>query len=170
MGDKAPVYAQGQKLSDFALGKWLYTSTQGGSWKEGKAGQERGDDTVEFMGAGAFTFIKGGFKMGGSYTDNGQTLHLDFKTLNDKPMQSEMAAIQKRAEGGTQGAIKEELFADWATQNLNKVSDVRLGDDGKTLAFGPPVQMPATGNADLDAMASQLMVQGLVRLGKSPAP
>lgn len=171
LGNEAPAFGSPAKtLGEFAIGRWEYVGV-GGAQKMGTMGAVPATDILEFKADKTFVFQRGGFKLGGTWQDTGQSLSLAYTLLNDKPYQEEMAAFQKRAEGGTQGAVKDELFLDWATQNLGKMMVVSLDEGQKSLFFGEPAPPVQTGNPDMDALAADLSrsFRGLERLGKKPA-
>ncbi len=173
LGDEAPVFGvapEHKTFAGFIVGKWQIENVMMGD-------ASRNSDIYDFKADGTFTFIRTQFKFAGKWTETPTGINVDYTMLEGKPLQTALADFKEKANGGTQGAIKNDLFADWASQNLEKMRDLYLSEDKKMLTFNQPTPSqggtnPNTMNpsdaASMEAMASSMntMIQtNLVRIG-----
>jgi hypothetical protein len=142
---------EAKTLGGFVIGKWGYVT---GSLKP-MSGPVT--NIMEFQQDGNLVFKKDGFKFGGKWKDMGEFIQVEYLTLQDKPLQTALEEFRKGAEKGTQGSIKDDLFSEWASSNLDKMTELRLGDDQQKLVFGAkPLPAAATGNMDMDGMMNDM--------------
>jgi hypothetical protein len=138
-------------LAGFVIGKWGYVT---GSMKPMSGAAT---DIMEFKQDGTLLFKKDSFKFGGTWKDMGEFVQVEYFTLQGKPIQTALEEFRKGAEIGGQGAIAVDMFSEWASANLDKMTELRLGDDQLKLVFGAkPLHAAATGNMDMDGMLNDM--------------
>ena len=132
MGETAPAFgsdASTNTLQSFVVGDWgldvqgadpntVYTFVEGGTFTMSMKKQKR--------------------ELTGRYTVNQDTIMLTYDTLNGKPIQQAMDEARKDSEGGGQVAILNELTLDWLNGDLQKMTQLRVDDDKKSLTFDAP--------------------------------
>lgn len=118
-------------MSSSGLGK-------SGNWRDvAKPGEDNVGDSYEFAADGTFTLSYGPYPITGRWRDQGQTVVLEFLTLNGKPLQTAISEIRAKASSGRQGAIADDIFVDRVTEALPKMNSLRLAEDSKSLTFAP---------------------------------
>lgn len=142
---------EAKTLGGFVIGKWGYVT---GSMKPMSGAAT---NIMEFKQDGTLLFKKDSFKFGGTWKDMGEFVQVEYITLQGKPIQIALEEFRKDAEKGGQGAIAVDIFSEWASSNLDKMTELRLGDDQQKLVFGAkPPPAAATGNMDMDGMMNDM--------------
>lgn len=167
LGDAAPAWGTAG-MSDwgsFLEGNWGFKSMDmdpavakqlGVSALQEQSKDEGPTDRWNFTKDGQLTLYHGKFKVGGKWAPAGNGIQLQWKTLNDKPIQGELERLKKESETGRQGAIATELFADWMNQSLQTLTMFYLDDDRKKLRF--PGGMSSMGMPTDNSPATQAML------------
>lgn len=154
LGDSAMKFGStpdSKALAGFVIGKWGYVT---GSMRPMSGAAT---NIMEFKQDGTLLFKKDSFKFGGTWKDMGDFVQIEYITLQGKPIQTALEEFRKDAEKGGQGAIAVDIFSEWASANLDKMTELRLGDDQQKLVFGAkPLPAAATGNMDMDGMMNDM--------------
>ena len=130
---------EAKTLGGFVIGKWGYVT---GSMKPMSGAAT---NIMEFKQDGTLLFKKDSFKFGGTWKDMGEFVQVEYITLQGKPIQTALEEFREDAEKGGQGAIAVDIFSEWASSNLDKMTELRLGDDQQKLVFGAkPLPAAAT--------------------------
>jgi hypothetical protein len=175
LGDAAPAVGA-TPFDQFIVGKW----SQGSKPSDPK---KPTGTIMDIQAGGRFSFTYSGRKFDGKYTVQGPKAVLEFQLLDGQPLDLAMKDIAKRAEGGGQAAIAEDIFMDWIQKDLRAMEAVEVGEDGKTLEFtsarpaAPAAAAgaaPAGGEMDMGSMQAELeklsasMNPPLLRIGLIP--
>lgn len=142
LGDQAPTFSQDRckTLGAFVIGPWVIKDTSGlgdsKNRREVASGSEVGSGKkFDFNADGSFTFVNGPYTFQGVWTDQDKTVALDSKMLNNKPLAAAISEIRHRASSGRQGDIANDIFIDWAEQELPGMSSIELTDNFRDLRF-----------------------------------
>lgn len=147
---EAKAYAANENVLQFLAGTWVDEDTE----KPTK-------QTFTFNPDGTFVFMIDGRKLEGKATVAGPSINLDYQTVDGKPLQAFLDEVRKGEESGRQGAVLDGILVDYLTKDLEKMRQLSLGEDPKTIAFGPPpAPEPAPGMGGEDSIdLSQLMAR-----------
>jgi|GEM_PF-6620188 len=173
LGADAPSYSPQKGLNQFVVGEWALTSAgqTGGlgasaNWKDAAKGDEGLGRTFTFSPGGKLEVKDGVYSVGGTWSVSGNTVNLNYSTLNGLPMETAIANIRKEAETGRQGAIASDIFVDWVTGSLSNLVSCQVDQDGKRLSFQS--DRPKLDNKDLENMMAGLG-NFLERVGTKPS-
>jgi hypothetical protein len=140
-GESAPVF-DGGDVSSFVEGRWAVMSMD-----------EEEPDWIAFGSNGKFVYSMGGVKAGGAWKPGAQGIVLSYETLNGEPIQQKMDEIRKNSERGLPSDVMNDLILDNVQTAMSKHNQVSLGEDGRSLAFGPPPRAETDGSLE-DIMSS----------------
>lgn len=183
LGDTAPAFGSTTELGTiqgFAVGKWtprdyidpIFAKQLGVGAIEEQQSTETGpiEELYELTADGRLSvdLRAAKVKMGGTWTVTGDTISLNYTTLNDNPIQAEKARLLKAAEGGTQGAVRNEVITDMVTSAMEKMTTMIVSSDKKMLFFSSSMPAPAGVSEGEMAAFTNLAGKALERLGTKP--
>ena len=157
LGDDAPVFgvaADQKTFSQFVVGKWQIEYITMGQ-------AERASDIYNFKADGTFTFVRTQFTFAGRWKETPNGINLEYTTLEGAPLQKKLDEFRETASSGRQGDIKNDLFSEWASKNLEKMRDLKLSEDKKMFQFSSEEKAAATPDPNAapgmpDAMGSMM--------------
>ena len=141
--DSAPVF-DGGDISAFVQGRWAVIEMMMG---------DEEPNWIEFGADGRFLYNMGGVEAGGAWKTGGQGIELTYDKLNGEPIQQKMDEIRKNSERGLPSDVMNDLILDNVQTAMSKHNQVSLGEDGRSLAFGPPPRAETDGSLE-DIMSS----------------
>lgn len=183
LGDTAPEFGSKPDLGTiqgFVVGKWtprdyidpIFAKQLGVGAIEEQQSSETGpiEELYVITADGKFSVdLKAArVKMGGTWTVVGNTISLNYTTLNDNPIQAEKARLMKAAEGGTQGAVRNEVITDMVTTAMEKQTTMIVSSDKKMLFFSSSMAAPAGMSEGEMASFANLSGTALERLAEKP--
>ncbi len=160
-GAAAPAFSG--DLAGFLVGRW---TPDGELFAAGEGAPER-YDFIEFTAAGAFKYRMGGVLLGGDWKDENGAVMLAYTTMNGEPIEAKMAEVRKNSERGLPSDVVNDLMLDNVQTAMGKQNQVHLGEDGRTLGFGPPPQ--EGGEGGMEEMLSSISMTQLERMVKAGA-
>jgi hypothetical protein len=160
-GESAPAFSG--DLPGFLKGRW---TPDGELFSDAEAEPEK-YDFIEFTPEAAFKYRIGGVLLGGTWKESGGAVMLTYTTMNGEPIEAKMAEVRKNSERGLPSNVVNDLMLDNVQTAMSRNNQVHLGEDGRTLGFGPPPA--ASQEGAMEDMLSGLSQTTLERMVKSEA-
>lgn len=157
VGARAPMIGSPETpdLAKFVVGTWQ-TSTgidKDQAQQLGLSGLEpiEGDELFTFAADGKLT-VRGKvrkFSVEGSWAISGDTVTVDYKSVEGKSMDQAREELKRGAESGTQAGVARELKYDWILTELTKLTSWQVAPDKQQLFCNASAQ-------DTSGMDSQI--------------